>query len=876
MASSSGDERLIERELPCVETINEEAKREKSGRYPIFELQFWWARKPLVVSRAVILGSLLSARDREKFIEVMIKNDKDKRRVATAEKRITHDILELAKDKVILDPFGGGGSIPFEGLNLGLKVITNDYNPVAWALLKALDLKEELVNVKEWKRISKNYRRSFSVDMEALCTKEDTSKLGKLIDSGCKVILGVKKKNEGMFPHLNGRRVAAYLWVRETECPNCGAKIPLTSNWYLRRGKRGGKKTKRPPLYYSIHYEGEDYTVEIKEGNPQVPPVKDKGKDVVCPKCGYAIKEKTLVENIKKDPNKARLIVTMTEDKEFHLARKEDAKLPEVDNSPINTEVIHDKVVSASRYGFSNYAEMFNKRQLKVISDLIEEIKTQVPTDEKMVRLYLSFLVSKHSDYNSSLTTWNSSMVKVSDTMAFRRPSMTWNFVEVNPFSLFSGSLWSMFYNVIEACAFVEENVPPSHDYSLFMESAEDLPIPEGSVDMIVTDPPYYDDVQYAEISDFFYALIKPVLHDVFPDKFSFSSLWRERSMQEMSVGPGRDGSFFEMKFKTVLNSMKRYLKDDGVISLFYAHKNPKFWISVLQSIFDSGFIVNNAIPLHTEQETSSTARGKVAMQSSIVLVLKKRKEGEERVVFVEDLTPSIEREIYSSLKEAIDNGYRGADILLAGLGASLRIATQYSKLSSKRKDAKPFESIIDMVYEVAPTQVLNLMIHGDASTFDAVTKFYLFAKISGIYSNEKAKNITISNDEAIKLTRGFGEISLEDLKRDGLIKRSEKGEALQLLNFKSRTKYNNKENIAITAYQHLLKLFEEGGKKVVEGEITSNMYTFPPSMLCSIAEILATYGPEDDEKKVSKEYLRQMCNKRVEESQATLDKFYK
>ncbi|BCU66880.1 DNA methylase [Sulfolobales archaeon HS-7] len=858
--------KLIERGLPELEKINEEARREKTGgRYPISELNFWWARKPLVVSRAMILGSILD--NDEEFIRLMIKGNE-----ATVENPIPKDVIKRFENLTLLDPFAGGGSIPFEGLRLGLKVIANDYNPVAWALLKALDIREELVNVKEWERISKKYKRGFTVDMEDVCTKEDKSKLGKLVDLGCKIILGVKQKNEKLFPDFNGKRVAAYLWFRETDCPNCGAKIPITSSWYLKKVKSKEK------LYLSIEYKGDDYIVEIEEGETKASPTKASNKEVMCPRCNYSIPEKELVSKISKEPNRARLLIIMTEDKEFHLARPEDSNLPQVSESPINVEVIQDKVVSASRYGFRNYAEMFNKRQLKVLSELIEEIRKQVPKEEAMLRLYLSFLVSKHGDHNSFLTHWHSSYVVVGDTMAFRRPAMTWNVVEVNPFSLFSGSLWSMFCDIVEACAFIQERVKDNPNYTLLMKSAEDLPISDGSIDLIVTDPPYYDDVQYAEISDFFYALMKPVLEDVYPENFHFSSLWRERSMEEMSVGPGRNRNFFEMKFKTVLNFMKRVLKDDGIIAMFYAHKRPEFWISVLQAIVESGFTISNTIPVHTEQESSSVSRGKVAMQTSVVMVLRKRKE--DRQAFVEDLKSDIERAITTSIKRAIEKGYKGADIMLAGIGASLSVATQYSNLLAKRKDVKPFDSVIEMVYEVAPVKIVNFMTNKNISAMDSVTKLYLFTRVSDIYIRKDSKGIkvVISSDELINLTRGFPDLSVEYLEKEGIIKRSSGKEKsdIELLNFKNRVRFGNKERIIIDAYHYLLRRFEEEGKKGVEKEITSTIFTFSPQELCNIAEILSVHGPDDEEKKASKEYLLQICNKRIDDNQVTLDSFFK
>jgi len=889
-------ERLIEYYIPYLSEINREAQKEKLGRPPMFELVYWRTRKPLIVSRAILLASVVPKDFDEKiFKEILALGEEKRAHDYSPPSRYIELIKEIIKkdwdnEITVLDPFAGGGSIPFEALRLGIPAVALEYNPVAWLLLKVIEWSHRygnrLINLELFKENKNPY---------ILCSMSDENlkRYGDLIYWGCKIISKLKEELSQFYPDYNGRKVAAYMWVRQIRCPNCGALIPLTRNWYLSEKKN---------IYFIPVYEGYDYRVEIKrQGDPPTTTAVKGKAEVQCPRCNYRISDEYVKKHVKGND---RLVVLLLEGKEFAVARdvdmnvvekarqylesRQDLKqlIPNEEIAPYGEGTTYGGgVLSAKLYGYTRFSDLFNPRQLLVLTSLVKAIRE---VREELIRRgvefdyvnaitgILSLLVAKHADYNSAFTTWHSSKEMIAHTLSFGGIGFTWNFVEVNPFVKFSGSLLNNFMDLVEGVVYIINKLKhaPNIKYEVLFGSALHLPYPDKHFKLIITDPPYYDDVPYAEINDFFYVWLKRILGDVFPEQFSFYTLWRDRSAEELSVGGFRDEKYFEVNLIRAFREIRRVLRDDGLLVLFFAHSGVDAWVSVLKMLLESGFQVFAIHPIKTESPESVTARGKLSFESSIVIVCRPRLSGGK--AYIEELYPEITEEVRRAVKSAWEKGYRGADLILSAFGTALKVVTKYSEIKSH--SGKSFENLLDYVYELTTTQITETVLNKPLGAVDPYTAFYVYVRTMPDYYSVKEGKIKIGADEFLKLSRSF-KISAGELNKRGLVResRSSGRKVVEVPRFNERRLPSTPTfNSIIDALHFLLLRFSEGGVKAVEQVIQQARFErFTISDVCDVAYALSTSCPtEDEEARLMKQFSQAICRKVVKPASSTLDRY--
>jgi len=889
-------ERLIEYYIPYLSEINNEAQKEKLGRPPLFELTYWWTRKPLIVCRAITLASIVPKDfDERVFREILALGEEKRAHNYSPEPKHIELIWEITQrdwggEVTVLDPFAGGGSIPFEALRLGIPAVALEHNPVAWLLLKVIEWSHKygnrLVNVELLRKIK---------NPEILCRETDESlrKYGDLIYWGCRIINRLKEELSQFYPDYSGKKVAAYIWVRQIRCPNCGALIPLTRDWYLSEKKN---------VYFVPVYEGSDYRVEIKrQGEPPSTTVVKGEGEVQCPKCNYRISDEYVKRHVK---DSDRLIVLVLEGKEYVNARDIDAEtlkraklcleqrhelkqlMPNEEMAPYGEGTTYGGgVLMVKLYGYTKFSDLFNPRQLLVLTSLVKAIRE---AREELIRKgvdvdyvnaltgILSLLITKHASRNSAFTTLDSSRETIAHTFAFRGIVITWNFVEVNPFVKFSGSLLTSLMEIIDGIAYIIEKLKHVRNvrFEVLFGSALHLPYPDKYFKLIITDPPYYDDVPYAELSDFFYVWLKRVLGDVFPEQFSFYTLWRDRSAEELSVGGFRDGKYFEASLIQAFREIRRVLRDDGLLVLFFAHSSIDAWVSVLKMLLESGFQVFAIHPLKTESPESVTAKGKLSFESSIVIVCRPRLSGGK--AYIEELYPEITEEVRRAVKSAWERGYRGADLILSAFGTALKVVTKYSEIKSH--SGKSFENLLDYVYELTTTQITETVLNKPLGAVDPYTAFYVYVRTTPDYYSAKEGKIKISADEFLKLSRSF-KISAGELTKRGLVResRSSGRKIIEVLRFNERRWQQTLTfNSIIDALHFLLLRFSEGGVKAVEQTIQQARFErFTISDVCDVAYALSTSCPtEDEETRLMKQFSQAVCRKGIRLTSPTLDRY--
>ncbi len=518
---------LIETFLP-VDEISEEAKKEKQGRAPTFEMHYWWTRKPLITARAAVLGALLPADfDPQEFkkllgFEHVSVTGKRAHNYDIPPERIEQLKKEYKKVWVdvptILDPFAGGGSIPpFEAMRAGVNTVANDYNPVAHLIEKATLVYPQKYGEQLYKDVEKGLIWVF---------KE------------------TQKEMEQYYPKHKGKDVVAYIWAWSVRCPKCGFCNPLVGQWWLVNNEK--KKRFIDPLV-----ENENLELFLKEGNGAQEGTCAKGIGR-CLKCNSTIPNDIIKNDILKNEREILLckVVLGKNGKEYELASKEDIIaykeckkvldknwVEYVKERSVPTEYMPDDSRGAiwAKLYLEKWHKLLNYRQKLLFITLVKKIwlysdillRENNEEYQLAIATYLSFIFGKHIDYNSRSACWNRPKEIITSSMSKRGVALSWDHAEVNPFVKGSGTLISINKAILDGLDYSIRKLYNRGNVRTTLGSVTTLKDP---IKIIISDPPYLDDVIYAEFSELFYSWEKIALN-------KFIQLGEVQKSEEMSVG---------------------------------------------------------------------------------------------------------------------------------------------------------------------------------------------------------------------------------------------------------------------------------------------------------------------------------------------------
>jgi adenine-specific DNA methylase len=592
---------LIERALP-IEALSKEARREKAIRHGhISTLHVWWARRPLVVARAAVLGSLLTedADVNERFIANLCKWE-------------VHDgdlagryLLEHARNLIrkrfgdqppkVLDSFAGGGSIPLEALRLGCEAYALEYNPVAYIILKAtIEYPQrygtKLVNeVKRW---------------------------------GEWVLEQARRELAAFYPAVGGETPIAYIWSRTIRCPNpaCGAEISLFRQFWLARkdNKRVALKPIPNPSAKRVDFiivEGNDIDFDPSKGTVS------RG-NAVCLVCHTSVKDKYVKAEAQAGRMGHRLVAVVTtrgkgQGRNYRLATHEDLAafqkaeealqnltqtpspwafgLSWVPDEPMDQH--NPNIVSGRGYGFREWGQLFNPRQLlslctfgKWVREAHRQIlrETDDPDFAKAVATYLAFVMDSMANYNALLSAWRAGHDKVEAVFSGHHLHMTWDYAERN--TVESGWISALDAVLVGLKRASEVRVQAGFAY---LGSAASLPFPDKHFDAVVIDPPYHDNVPYADLSDFFYVWLRRTIGDLYPEAFKWALVPKD---EEAVVNPARFGgdkqiaqAHYQRLMQKSFQEIYRVLKPEGMAVVMFTHRSTEAWERLIQSLLDAG-----------------------------------------------------------------------------------------------------------------------------------------------------------------------------------------------------------------------------------------------------------------------------------------------
>lgn len=884
------DKSYIEESFPIKE-VSEHSAREKNIRHGhISTLHIWWARRPLASSRATSYAALIPAakdideweRKRQFIIELSKwENSLNRAMIEKARK----DILEANGGRVrVLDPFAGGGAIPLEALRLGCETYAVEYNPVAVLILKC----------------TLEYPQKYGEKLV-----KDVKKWGEWVLEEAKKEIGKfypLDKEEGYFGEGEGSTPVGYIWARTIKCenPQCNAEIPLMRQFWLAK-----KSNKKVALYPYV--EGKEVKFKIVgDGYEKMPSDFDPSDGTVsraiveCPVCGHVIEAKNVRKQFQEGKAKQRMIAVVLHNKNrkgkfYRVARKEDMKayndaekyleekrkklMDELGIDPVSDEELPPKETlgfRVQRYGMLKWGDLFNSRQKLALITFTEKVRQayQKMIEEgyneeyaKAVVSYLALGVNRLADRNSALSVWNNIAEKQEHTFGRQALPMVWDYAETNVIEGVQG--WKKQFSYIIATLEFLPQIPPVKNNgkviipTVRQASATELPFDENYFDAVFTDPPYYDNVPYSYLSDFFYVWLKRCLGELYPDLFSTPLTPKSKEIVAYTHDKTWDEGkkFFEDMLKKSFQEIYRVLKPDGIATIVYAHKTTEGWETVINALLDSGLIVTASWPIHTEMQARLRAKESAALASSIYIVARKRKK--QGVGWFNDVKEEIKKYLQEKMERLWKEGISGADYFIAAIGSAIEIFGKYEKVMDFEGNVVRADKLLDFVRNEVADYALRQILHdGIAGEISPLTKFYLLWR----WSYGEAK---VHFDEARKLASSAG-VDLEKEWNKGFIAKEK--EYIRLLSAHERNIEEIKGNELIDVLHKCLLLWKEGRHDEI-AELLKDTNWMNDTFF-RVANALAQILPQGKEKQLLEGFLRMRERMEKEAKIKRLDEF--
>lgn len=730
--------KLIEVALP-LEKINAESAREKSIRHGHpSTLHLWWARRPLAAARAVIWSSLVDdpSSHPERFPTEEEQNAERQRLFRILEELVVWEnsndpeVLDRAKAEILkstnnnppalLDPFAGGGAIPLEAQRLGLEAHAHDLNPVAVMINKAMIeipprfANQRPVNPDSRMKLTNSWRGAQGL-------AEDVRYYGEWMkQEAFKRIGHLYPKVKVPAAQGGGEAtVIAWIWARTVKCPNpaCGCQMPLASSFVL--SKKKGNEAWVEPI-------SENGKIRFAVRSGKCPKEKEspkQGRSAIfrCPICGEITTDNYVKDNGKAHQIGSQLMAVVAEGTRgrIYLSPSEEqelaANVPQPESYPTGAMPENPRWFSPPAFGMTDYSDLFTNRQLTALitfSDLVAEAQEKATHDAiaagmnndyvpladggqgalaygQAIGVYLGFSISRTTNIFNSLCRWESSRGQSLTLFSRQAIPMVWDYAENNPFANAAGDPTISLGSIARAI----DNFQCTNAGVVKQANAQ-IDCGLRSI-MISTDPPYYDNIGYADLSDFFYVWLRLTLKEIYPDVFRTMLVPKA---EELIATPYRHNgdvlrakSFFEDGMLSTCRQLYQYAREDVPVTVYYAYKQSDAdepgetsassgWETMLSAIIQAGFAITGTWPMRTEMANRVIASGTNALASSIVLVCRKRPE-DAPTITRRSLIAQLKRELRPALQKLQRSNIAPVDLAQSAIGPGMGVFSRYGKV---------------------------------------------------------------------------------------------------------------------------------------------------------------------------------------------------
>lgn len=751
--------KLIEVALP-LERINKESSREKSIRqgHPS-TLHLWWARRPLAAARAVIWASIVNdpSSDVERFPTEELQNKERERLFRILEELVVwensqnEEVLRQAREEMyrstngqlpmLVDPFAGGGTIPLEGKRLGLSVKAQDLNPVAVMINKAMiEIPPKYNNVPPVNPIANQMGRACGF-FGANGLAEDVRYYGNWIWSEAKKRIG------RLYPEINvpkefggGKATAvAWIWTRTVKCPNpaCGCEMPLIKSFELSK-KNGGS-------YIEPVIDGKCITYNVRAGKTKTKGTVNR-KGAVCLLCGGSVDLNYIRECGKKNEIGYQLLSVVAEGnrKKIYLPADCDTSPTAIERPadyPDTEIAYYPGCTNCKIYGMDYFSDLMTNRQLTAMvtfSDLVTEVKDKIIADidaqgveapvgyVDAIKLYLAFGVDRLASRLTKVCLWNTTAETIEQPFGRQAIPMVWTFPEANVFSNSTGG-WNSSLDWIPK---VLQTLYVSSETAIVeqvdaMEFVNNIPV------LVSTDPPYYSNVPYADLADFFYIWMRKMLKADYPKVFGTISTPKANELVAEKYRCGGDDeaakTFFENgMLKTFCNIIK-YSSEDYPLTVYYAFKETESdeddaiassgWETMLSGLIKAGFMITGTWPIRTER-TSGLKNSLNALGTSIVLVCRKRPSGIGACTR-RNYIKILKRELKNALKKLQSSNIAPVDLAQSAIGPGIEVFSRYEAVLEADGSPMSIRSALQII-----NQELDLYFNDQDEELDRESRF--------------------------------------------------------------------------------------------------------------------------------------------------------
>ena len=633
-------------------------------------------------------------------------------------------VLAYLNDKAlpIYDPFAGGGSIPLEAQRLGLRAVASDLNPVAVLINKALiELPPKFNNqppvnpdadpmgMFTGKHIGrgKNRKPEQVAWRGAAGLADDIRYYGRWMrEEAYKKIGHVYPKAK--LPDGGEATVIAWLWARTVPCPNpaCGVQMPLMRTFQASR-KANNQHWIKPVVCRKTNQIS--FVVQNHgRGVPKNGTVNRNG--ATCIACETVaplsyVRQQSRAGNmcermigIVAEGDRRRLFLSPSNE---YVKAAMSARPKWRPNGRLPERALSFRV---QRYGFTNWHQLFTERQLTTLttlSDLMPEVQTLIMDQggskvyANVVCTYLSLVVGRLADSSSKFATWQNVGDFVSHVFSRQAIPMVWDFAEANIFSTSSQNWIAQ----VEWVAQAVRRLPANVNDSEARQADASTNIHTGPGPVIVTDPPYYDNIGYADLSDYFYVWMRPLLRDIYPDLFT--GILTPKS-EEMIATPFRfenPRERFEDLMDKTLNLIRKHCTHEFPSSIFYAYKQQDHirdgitstgWDTMLTALVSAGFQIFGTWPMRTERSARSNSLGTNSLASSVILVCRPRPDDAPTATRRQFLD-ALRSELPNALNSLTSKGHIApTDLRQAAIGPGMQIYSRYSAVNTVSGDSVP------------------------------------------------------------------------------------------------------------------------------------------------------------------------------------------
>mgnify|MGYP001484265715 CR=1 FL=1 len=801
--------KLIEVALP-LDDINVASAKEKSIRHGHpSTLHLWWARRPLAACRAVLFASLVDDPDQEgvptellaeidrlpapelpdwrelplaeqrrqrlfRFIKKLVQweNSNDETTLATARSLI--HAATGGNPPPVYDPFAGGGSIPLEAQRLGLEAHATDLNPVAVLINKALiEIPPKFAGMPPVNPVDRNQIGTQWKGAAGLAA--DIRYYGKWIRDEAEKRIGHLYSKAKLPKEYGGGEatVIAWLWARTVICPNpaCGAKMPLMRSFLLSK-KKGSEAWIRPvpsSLDRRVSFE-----IVYGKGAPSEGTVSRKG--AYCVSCGSPAS----LDYVRSEAQAKRMDAVMTAmvveagGKRIYLA-------PHVDHESVANQVEplwgseeelsrHPQYMAAPRYGMTRHRDLFTNRQLTTLSTysgLVAEAIERIAKDStseyaSAIGAYLAFAVDKSATTNSSLCSWQTEPTRLVAAFGRQVIPIVWDYAEANPFSGAAGDYKLGINSVTEV---LDRLVVGPIGAVAQLNAAE---ISALDTYLISTDPPYYDNVPYADLADFFYIWLRKTLSGQYADIFRTLLTPKAQELvadQERHGGRDKAKQYFEEGLNRVFAKIRRAQDAQYPLTIYYAFRQAEDdaetteedrrsdkvastgWETILEAVINTGFLINGTWPIRTElQGALKTTRN--ALATSIVLVCRPRPDDARSTTRLEFIR-ALRRELPTALRALQRANIAPVDLAQAAIGPGMAIYSRYKAVLEADGSAMRVRTALQLINQALDEVLAEQEGEYDGDTRWAIAWFEQSAFDEGYYgiaeTLSKAKNTSVA-----------------------------------------------------------------------------------------------------------------------------------